>query len=154
MRAAAPTGAAADRDKTMTRISLALAAGAALSVLAWQAPAAAMGPTFDPKCFADVPWEVDPASSTIKVWGCRPAADVPAANAAGWVEYDRPQVNGTDGGFIMGRLVNVGADGTFIFDVQDNGGGSGTFGYHVIGKPNADGVLIPSTVHIVALPGD
>ena len=134
----------------MKPVTLALAASAALTFLAWQAPASAMGPTFDPKCFAGVGWENQPEKESIKVWGCRPAADVAAPNAAGWIEYDRP---GAGMGFIMGRLVNVGADGTFIFDVQDNGGGSGTFGYHVIGKPDANGVLIPATVHIVALPG-
>lgn len=134
----------------MKPVTLALAASAALTFLAWQAPAAAMGPTFDPKCFAGVGWENHPESESIKVWGCRPAADVPAGNAEGWITYNRA---GANAGFIMGRLVNVGADGTLIFDVQDNGGGSGTFGYHVIGKPDGDGVLIPSTVHIVALPG-
>lgn len=134
----------------MKRLTLSLAAAAALTAAGWQAPAAAMGPAFDPKCFAGVGWEVDPESEAIKVWGCRPAADVPAGNADGWITYNRP---GANMGFIMGRLVNVGADGTLIFDVQDNGGGSGTFGYHVIGKPDANGVLIPATVHIVALPG-
>lgn len=138
----------------MKPVTLALAASAALTFLAWQAPASAAGPAFDPKCFAGVGWEVDPASESIKVWGCRPAANVPAANADGWITYNRPDANGGSGGFIMGRLVNVGADGTYIFDVQDNGGGSGTFGYHVIGKPDANGVLIPATVNIVALPGD
>lgn len=134
----------------MNRHTLLVAAVAALTVAGWQAPARAMGPAFDPKCFAGVGWEVDPESEAIKVWGCRPAADVPAGNADGWITYNRP---GANMGFIMGRLVNVGADGTLIFDVQDNGGGSGTFGYHVIGKPDANGVLIPTTVHIVALPG-
>lgn len=138
----------------MKRLTLALAASAALSVLGWQAPAMAMGPTFDPKCFEGVGWEVDPESEAIKVWGCRPAADVPAGNADGWISYNRPDANRSSGGFIMGRLVNVGADGTFIFDVQDNGGGSGTFGYHVIGKPDGNGVLIPATVHIVSLPAN
>ena len=135
----------------MKPVTLALAASAALTFLAWQAPASAMGPTFDPKCFAGVGWENQPEKEAIKVWGCRPASEVAAANAVGWIEYDRP---GANMGFIMGRLVNVGADGTFIFDVQDNGGGSGVFGYHVIGKPDGNGVLIPATVHIVPLPAN
>ena len=130
--------------------TLALAGSMALTLLAWQAPASAMGPAFDPKCFAGVGWENQPEKESIKVWGCRPAADVPAGNAMGWIEYDRPG----NGGFIMGKLGAVGADGTLIFDVQDNGGGSGVFGYHVIGKPDGNGVLIPSTVHIVPLPAN
>ena len=138
----------------MKRSTFALAVSAALTLLGWQAPSQAAGPVLDPKCFASVGWDVDPESEAIRVWGCRPAANVPAANAEGWITYNRPDANGASGGFIMGRLVNVGADGTFIFDVQDNGGGSGTFGYHVIGKPDGAGVLIPATVHIVALPGD
>lgn len=135
----------------MKPVTFAIAASAALTFLAWQAPASAAGAAFDPKCFAGVGWENQPEKESIKVWGCRPAADVPAPNAAGWIEYDRP---GANMGFIMGRLVNVGADGTYIFDVTDNGGGSGVFGFHVIGKPDGNGVLIPSTVHIVDLPGD
>lgn len=135
----------------MKHLARALAVSAALSALAWQTPALASGPTLDPKCFAGVGWENQPEKESIKVWGCRPASEIAAPNAMGWIEYDRP---GDGNGFIMGRLVNVGADGTYIFDVQDNGGGSGTFGYHVIGKPDANGVLIPATVHIVALPGD
>jgi len=98
---------------------------------------AAPKPVIDPACFQAVAWEVDPSAEPIQINGCRPASQIPAANAQGWIEFDRPD----NGGFIMGKLVSVAKSGAVTFDVIDNGGGSGNFGYRVTGMPNAKGVL-------------
>lgn len=117
------------------------------------APAAFAAPLVDPACLQGVAWEVDPTSGPIQISGCRPASQIPAPNAQGWIEFDRPQVNGTDAGFLLAKLISVGANGAVTFQVQDNGGGSGTFGLQVTGVPDVNGVLQPSTIQITLLGG-
>ena len=130
-----------------------LAAGLAAPALAATPVAVPAGtPPFDPACFAGVPWEVD-ASGPIRVYGCRDAAKVGKADKDGWVTFNRPKAkDGTDAGWIRGRLTKINADGSWTFEVQDNGGGSGTFPYQVTGAPNAKGVLAKKGLKIKALP--
>lgn len=125
-----------------------------LGAVAIAAPGIAAGPAqIDPKCLSTVPWEVD-ASGPIQVFGCRPAAAIPAPDAQGWTVYHRPKVNGTDAGYTRAKIIKIDADGTWHFSVQDSGGGGGVFPYTVSGKPNAKGILMPPTVKVVALPAN
>lgn len=129
-----------------------LAALAALSLTAAAAPSAmAMGTAgviLDPKCLSESAWEVDATQAPIRFFGCRPAADIPAANGAGWTVYTRPQVNGADGGFTQVKMLTSIPPDKIVFLVVDNGGGSGNFGYRVTGVPGPDGVLQNPTVEI------
>lgn len=134
-------------------MNIRLAALAGLAACAF-APAAFAAPVIDPACLQGVAWEVDPTSGPIQISGCRPASQIPAPDAQGWIEFDRGQVNGSDGGFLRAKLIGVGADGVVTFQVQDNGGGSGVFGLEVSGRPNADGVLAPASVKIKLLGGN
>ena len=139
---------------TMTRLTI--LAGAALVAfgLSCGVQAAAQPPRIDPACMKDVPWEVD-ASGPIRIWGCRPAARVPAADAQGWVQFDRPKAkDGTDAGWIRARMVKTGPAGVVTFEVQDNGGGSGVFPYRVTGKPGPDGVLAKAGLKVDSLPAN
>lgn len=129
------------------------AALAGLILAAGFAAPAFAAPVIDPACLQGVAWEVDPTSGPIQINGCRPASQIPAPDAQGWIEYDRGQVNGSDGGFLRAKLVSVGANGAVTFQVQDNGGGSGTFGLEVTGVPAANGVLAPASVKIKLLGG-
>ena len=131
---------------------LALAACLALGATAQAAPARTARPIIDPQCFEAVAWEVDPAAEPIRVSGCRPPDQVPAPDAQGWVMFERPPVNGTDGGFIRARLIKQGARGSITFEVQDNGGGSGTFASRVTGTPDPTGVLARKGLKIIPLP--
>ncbi|MFZ5669572.1 MAG: hypothetical protein ACOY4K_08760 [Pseudomonadota bacterium] len=123
-----------------------LAAAGALALLALTAPpSAAMGTAgviLDPKCLSEAAWEVDPTSGPIRIFGCRPAADIPAANAEGWTVYTRPPVNGSDAGFTQVKMLTSIPPDRIVFLVVDNGGGSGNFGYKVTGVPGGDGVLL------------
>lgn len=134
-------------------MSVRLAALAGLSAFAF-APAAFAAPVVDPACLQGVAWEVDPTSGPIQISGCRPASQIPAPNAQGWIEFDRPQVNGTDAGFLLAKFISVDASGAVTFQVQDNGGGSGTFGLQVTGLPDANGVLAPASILIKLLGGN
>lgn len=134
-----------------------------LTVLALLGVLAVAGPAFaddassaplDPACFEKVAWEVDPSAEPIRVAGCRAADKVPAADAQGWIEYDRGPVNGSDGGFIRARQISRTAEGLIVFEVQDNGGGSGVFPYRVTGQIGPDGVLKAQGLKIEALPAN
>ena len=129
-----------------------LAALAAISTAALFAPpAAAMGTAgviLDPKCLSEAAWEVDPTSGPIKLSGCRPVANIPAPNAAGWIVYTRPLVNGADAGFTQVKMLTSVPPDKIVFLLVDNGGGSGNFGYKVTGVPGPDGVLRNPTVEI------
>ena len=132
----------------------ALAAAAAL--LTWHSPTAAqdapaewtgaMQP--DPKCMADVAWEVDPAGAPIRVYGCRPLSAIPAADGEGWVTYTRPLVNGNDAGSIMVKLIDQPSVSSWKFKVVDTQGGSGSFGFIVSGEADANGYIQKPTVTI------
>ena len=119
--------------------SIILAAAAGLFATGFAAHALAQTAPLDPYCMKEVPWAVD-ASGPIRIFGCRAAGQVPAANAQGWVEYDDP-----NGGFLRARKVSE-AGGVWTLDVQYNGGGSGTFPFKVTGAPGATGVLANSNV--------
>ncbi len=124
---------------------------AALAALAFAPTASAMGNAgviLDPKCLSDSAWEVDATQAPIKFFGCRPAADIPAADAEGWVTYTRPQVDGTDAGYTKVKMLTPPTPQTIQFLLIDNGGGSGNFGYKVTGTPGGDGVLGSPTVDI------
>ncbi len=132
--------------------SNAAVAGLLLAVVGAAAPAFA-APVIDPACLQGVAWEVDPTSGPIQINGCRPVSQIPAPDAQGWIEFDRPPVGGTDAGFLRAKLISVGAGGAVTFQVQDNGGGSGTFGLQVTGVPDANGVLAPASVQVTLLGG-
>ncbi|MDP1739095.1 MAG: hypothetical protein Q8L23_16845 [Caulobacter sp.] len=127
---------------------------AAIAVLATAAAApsaqamGAAGVILDPKCLSESAWEVDATQAPIKFFGCRPAADIPAANAGGWTVYTRPLVDGTDGGFTQVKMLTSIPPNKIVFLLVDNGGGSGNFGYKVTGVPGPDGVLQEPTVEI------
>jgi len=108
----------------------------------------AAGVVLDPKCLSESAWEVDATQAPIKVFGCRPIADIPAPNAAGWTVYNRPQVDGTDGGFTQVKMLAPVPPNKIVFLLVDNGGGSGNFGYKVTGVAGGDGVLQNPTVEI------
>ena len=127
--------------------ALALAAPAVAPAQSGMAMGAA-GVILDPKCLSEAAWEVDPTSAPIRFFGCRPAADIPAANGAGWIVYNRPQENGSDAGFTQVKMLTSVPPNKIVFLLVDNGGGSGNFGYKVTGVPGGDGVLQNPTVEI------
>ncbi len=121
-----------------------LAALAAMAAVMTAPSALAMGTAgviLDPKCLSESAWEVDATQAPIRFFGCRPAADIPAANGAGWTVYTRPQVDGADAGFTQVKMLTSIPPDRIVFLVVDNGGGSGNFGYKVTGVPGPDGVL-------------
>ncbi|CAN5540344.1 hypothetical protein BH09PSE4_BH09PSE4_20600 [soil metagenome] len=97
------------------------------------------GPQADPACMKDVPWEVDPTSGPIKVYGCRPVEQIGAPDAQGWSTYTRAAGNGWIRSKTVSSAYPAGSVWTII--VEDNGGGSGVFGYTVVGAPDANNVL-------------
>lgn len=107
----------------------------------------AMAP--DPKCLADAPWEVDPAAQPMRLYGCRPLSAMPAPGPDGWVTYTRPQVNGTDAGWLRVKLIAQPTVSSWKFQVVDNGGGSGNFGYTVSGEADAQGWIQRPVVTIM-----
>lgn len=128
---------------------LLLAAPVALAI-AFAPAANAMGTAgviLDPKCLSESAWEVDPTQAPIRFFGCRPAANIPAADAEGWITYTRPQENGTDAGYTKVKMLTPPTPETIQFLLIDNGGGSGNFGYKVTGTPS-DGVLTNPKVDI------
>lgn len=125
--------------------TIVLAGALSLGLLAVSpSPSAAMGAAgviLDPKCLSESAWEVDPTSAPIRFFGCRPAADIPAADSEGWITFTRPLVDGTDAGFTKVKMLVPPTPGTIQFLLVDSGGGSGTFGYKVTGAPGGDGTL-------------
>ncbi|HQT55173.1 MAG TPA: hypothetical protein PKX06_17110 [Phenylobacterium sp.] len=116
---------------------------AAFSLLA-SSSASAMGGAgiiLDPKCLSEAAWAVDPTAGPIRFFGCRPASEIPAPDADGFVTYTRPLVDGNDGGFTRVKLINLKQPNIVVFNVQDNGGGSGTMSVTVTGVPGPDGVM-------------
>ncbi|MDO8911679.1 MAG: hypothetical protein Q8N10_04990 [Phenylobacterium sp.] len=116
---------------------------AAFSLLA-SSSASAMGGAgiiLDPKCLSEAAWAVDPTAGPIRFFGCRPASEIPAPDADGFVTYTRPLVDGNDGGFTRVKLITLKQPNIVVFNVQDNGGGSGTMSVTVTGVPGPDGVM-------------
>lgn len=116
---------------------------AAFSLLA-SSSASAMGGAgiiLDPKCLSEAAWAVDPTAGPIRFFGCRPASEIPAPDADGFVTYTRPLVDGNDGGFTRVKLITLKQPNIVVFNVQDNGGGSGTMSVNVTGVPGPDGVM-------------
>lgn len=105
-------------------------------------PAAAPGAApLDPACLSSTAWAVDPASAPIQVFGCRPLVDIPSPDADGFISYDRPQVDGADGGFTRVKPMASAPEGQVAFVVQDNTGGSYTGQVTVTGVLNPDGYM-------------
>lgn len=116
---------------------------AAFSLLA-SSSASAMGGAgiiLDPKCLSEAAWAVDPTAGPIRFFGCRPASEIPAPDADGFVTYTRPLVDGNDGGFTRVKLITLKQPNIVVFNVQDNGGGSGTMSVTVTGVPGPNGVM-------------
>lgn len=99
------------------------------------------GIILDPKCLSEAAWAVDPASGPIRVFGCRPAEQVPAPDADGFTTYTRPLVDGSDGGFTRVKLITLKQPDLVVFQVQDNTGGSFTMSVTVTGVPGGDGLM-------------
>lgn len=99
-------------------------------------------PIVDPACLAPVPWMVQPDSSTLRLFGCRPFNLIGAYDAQGWYRYDKP-----DGGFIKVHkdVVWDAAKRSISFRMLVNGGGSGTFAFNVSGGPVRDQRLAPGS---------
>ena len=96
------------------------------------APRVPGSPIVDPMCLASVPWLVDPASSDLRIVGCRAIGLIPAPDAEGWRRYDNPA-----GGFVQVHQ-DVQWDPVtrkVAFRLRYNGGGSGTFAYMIMGGP-------------------
>lgn len=98
-------------------------------------------PRIDPACLAATAWAVDPTDAPIRVFGCRPPADIPAPDPDGFVTYTRPEVDGLDGGFTRAKALPGAPAGMISFMVQDNTGGSFTGQSTVTGVVGADGVM-------------
>ena len=110
-------------------------------VLGLQAAAAPSAVVLDPACLSKSAWAVDPASAPIQVFGCRPVAEIPAAGPDGFVTYERPPVDGADGGFTQVKPLSGAPAGQVSFVVQDNTGGSFTGQATVTGVLGADGYM-------------
>ena len=110
-------------------------------VLGLQAAAEPSGLVLDPACLSKSAWAVDPASAPIQVVGCRPVAEIPPPGADGFIIYERPPVDGVDGGFTQVKPLAGAPAGQVSFVVQDNTGGSFTGQATVTGVLGADGYM-------------
>lgn len=100
----------------------------------------------DPACLSTVAWLVQPQGEDIRLNGCRPAGQIGVPDDQGWTSFAAP-----DGQQIDVR--NVAMNGSAImFDVRVSSGGSGVFISHVMGTPDAQGVLKAGTFDVTAVP--
>jgi hypothetical protein len=99
----------------------------------------------DPACLAPVPWMVNPRLVDLQLAGCRPTNQIPAPNAAGWRQYQKPE-----GGFIeVHQDVEWDLQTKRVaFKVRVNGGGSGTFSMSVAGGPVVNRTLKAGTFDV------
>ncbi|MDX5393333.1 MAG: hypothetical protein LPJ86_05865 [Caulobacteraceae bacterium] len=136
-----PDGTAAGYQLDGRRLSVSVnqtGAGPTYSiVLGLQAAAVIL----DPACLSKSAWAVDPASAPIQVVGCRPMAEIPPPGADGFITYERPPVDGADGGFTQVKPLPGAPAGQVSFLVQDNTGGSFTAQATVTGVLGADGYM-------------
>ncbi|MBV8030277.1 MAG: hypothetical protein JO035_02085 [Betaproteobacteria bacterium] len=112
-----------------------------------QPAAAGLSDRIDPACMAQAAWAENVRAEDLKIYGCRPANQIPAPNAKGWRRYEDPQ-----GGYIETHVVKVDqGTGTISFEVNWNGGGNLTMPFLVTGKP-VQGVLKAGTFTAVNRP--
>lgn len=95
----------------------------------------------DLACLSSTAWAVDPAGDRIQVFGCRPVADIPPPDADGFTTFQRPAVDGLDGGFTRVKPNPDAPSGQISFVVQDNTGGSFTAQATVTGVLGEDGYM-------------
>jgi hypothetical protein len=138
---------------TSRTVIAALAAGTLLQGCAavttgWQAaPPVQDRLVVDPACLATAPWFVNPAEADLQLYGCRPAAAIPAADANGWREF-----TSADGALLRARGDTTDPrTGKVRVEVLYNGGGTLTVRSLLTGSPDAKGVLKAGTFTVTPL---
>ncbi len=122
--------------------------GCATVTSGWQAAAPVRDTlVVDPACLASAPWFADPAEADLQLFGCRPVADIPAADQNGWREFAT-----ADGALIRARGDTTDPrTGKVRVEVFYNGGGTLSVRSLVTGTANAKGVMKAGTFTVTPL---